>query len=127
MEGVVKILVQVIQKATQAQPRHLLRVPLLPQQRHRQRLHPRHFLRWIEGCSVLQQPGDGGMKTTDRIDILDRAIGAIGDDHSTVDQLTPQISTTFATNSNLSPMLAVWIPNLSYIVLSVILLNKAPK
>ena len=41
MEGVVKILVQVIQKAIQAQPRHLLRVPLLPQQRHRQRLHQR--------------------------------------------------------------------------------------
>ena len=38
-----------------------------------------------------------------------------------------QVSTTFATNSNLNPMLAVWIPNLSYIILSVILLKTAPK
>ena len=38
-----------------------------------------------------------------------------------------QVSTTFATNSNLSPMLAVWIPNLCYIVLAVVLLYKAPK
>lgn len=38
-----------------------------------------------------------------------------------------QVSTTFATNSNLAPALAVWIPNLSYIVLAGILLNKATK
>jgi lipopolysaccharide export system permease protein len=38
-----------------------------------------------------------------------------------------QVSTTFATNSNLSPMLAVWIPNLCYIVLAVVLIYKAPK
>ena len=38
-----------------------------------------------------------------------------------------QISTTFATNSNLSPALAVWIPNLCYVVLAGILLYKAPK
>jgi lipopolysaccharide export system permease protein len=38
-----------------------------------------------------------------------------------------QVSTTFATNSNLAPALAVWIPNLCYMVLAGILLDKAPK
>ena len=38
-----------------------------------------------------------------------------------------QISTTFATNSNLDPALAVWIPNLCYIILASILLYTAPK
>jgi lipopolysaccharide export system permease protein len=38
-----------------------------------------------------------------------------------------QISTTFATNSNLAPALAVWIPNLCYILLAGVLLHKAPK
>ena len=38
-----------------------------------------------------------------------------------------QVSTTFATNSNLSPSLAVWIPNLCYILLAGVLLYKAPK
>ena len=38
-----------------------------------------------------------------------------------------QISTTFATNSNLAPALAVWIPNLCYMVLAGGLLYKAPK
>ena len=38
-----------------------------------------------------------------------------------------QISTTFATNSNLAPALAVWIPNLCYMVLAGVLLYKAPK
>jgi lipopolysaccharide export system permease protein len=38
-----------------------------------------------------------------------------------------QISTTFATNSNLAPALAVWIPNLCYMVLAGVLLHKAPK
>ena len=38
-----------------------------------------------------------------------------------------QVSTTFATNSNLAPALAVWIPNLCYMVLAGILLYKAPK
>jgi len=38
-----------------------------------------------------------------------------------------QITTTFATNSNLSPVLAVWIPNLGYSLLAIILLYKAPK
>ena len=36
-----------------------------------------------------------------------------------------QVSTTFATNSNLAPVLAVWIPNLCYMVLAGVLLNKA--
>lgn len=38
-----------------------------------------------------------------------------------------QVSTTFATNGDLSPMLAVWIPNLCYMVLAAYLLRKAPK
>jgi len=38
-----------------------------------------------------------------------------------------QVSTTFATNSNLAPALAVWIPNLCYMVLASILIYKASK
>ena len=38
-----------------------------------------------------------------------------------------QVSTTFATNSNLNPTLAVWIPNLFYILIAGILLYKVPK
>ena len=38
-----------------------------------------------------------------------------------------QVSITFATNSNLAPALAVWIPNICYMVLAGILLYKAPK
>tara|TARA_B110000459_G_scaffold123954_1_gene136293 strand:- start:233 stop:997 length:765 start_codon:yes stop_codon:yes gene_type:complete len=38
-----------------------------------------------------------------------------------------QVSTTFATNSNLDPVLAVWIPNLCYMVLAGILLFKASR
>ena len=38
-----------------------------------------------------------------------------------------QISTTFATNSNLAPSLAVWIPNFCYMILAGILLYKSPK
>ena len=38
-----------------------------------------------------------------------------------------QVSTTFATNSNLDPAIAVWIPNLCYILLASILLYKIPK
>jgi lipopolysaccharide export system permease protein len=38
-----------------------------------------------------------------------------------------QVSTTFATNSNLAPALAVWIPNLCYMVLAGILLYRASK
>lgn len=38
-----------------------------------------------------------------------------------------QVSTTFATNGDLSPGLAVWIPNLLYIGLAVFLIQKAPK
>jgi lipopolysaccharide export system permease protein len=38
-----------------------------------------------------------------------------------------QISTTFATNAGLSPMLAVWIPNIIYLFLGGFLLRKAPK
>jgi len=36
-----------------------------------------------------------------------------------------QVSTTFATNSNLHPALAVWIPNLCYMVLASVLIYKA--
>ncbi|MFN3556818.1 MAG: LptF/LptG family permease [Bacteroidales bacterium] len=38
-----------------------------------------------------------------------------------------QISTTFATNGNLPPMLAVWIPNIVYALLGLYLLKTAPK
>jgi len=38
-----------------------------------------------------------------------------------------QVSTTFATNGDLSPIVAVWIPNLMYLGLAVYLLRKAPK
>ncbi len=38
-----------------------------------------------------------------------------------------QISTTFATNSNLNPATAVWIPNVFYMILALILLYKAAK
>ena len=38
-----------------------------------------------------------------------------------------QISTTFATNSNLSPMIAVWIPNICFIILASFLAYRAPK
>ena len=38
-----------------------------------------------------------------------------------------QVSTTFATNSNLAPALAVWIPNLCYMVLAGVLLFRASK
>ena len=38
-----------------------------------------------------------------------------------------QISTTFATNGDLSPIIAVWIPNLLFTSLGVYLLKKAPK
>ena len=38
-----------------------------------------------------------------------------------------QVSTTFATNGDLNPGLAVWIPNLMYIGLAIYLLKKAPK
>ena len=38
-----------------------------------------------------------------------------------------QVSTTFATNSNLAPALAVWIPNLCYMLLAGVLLYKVPK
>ena len=38
-----------------------------------------------------------------------------------------QVSTTFATNSNLAPALAVWIPNLCYMILAGVLLYRASK
>ena len=38
-----------------------------------------------------------------------------------------QVSTTFATNGDLSPVIAVWIPNFIYIGLAAYLLSKAPK
>ena len=38
-----------------------------------------------------------------------------------------QISTTFATNGDLSPIIAVWIPNLMFAILALYLLKKAPK
>jgi lipopolysaccharide export system permease protein len=38
-----------------------------------------------------------------------------------------QISTTFATNAGLSPLIAVWIPNIIYLFLGLYLLQKSPK
>ncbi|MGB1932058.1 MAG: LptF/LptG family permease [Flavobacteriales bacterium] len=38
-----------------------------------------------------------------------------------------QVSTTFATNGDLSPVIAVWIPNLLFASLGLYLLKKAPK
>jgi len=38
-----------------------------------------------------------------------------------------QISTTFATSGNLSPILAVWLPNIVYLILGLYLLRAAPK
>ena len=38
-----------------------------------------------------------------------------------------QVSTTFATNGDLSPIIAVWIPNLLFASLGLFLLKKAPK
>lgn len=38
-----------------------------------------------------------------------------------------QISTTFATNGDLSPFIAVWIPNLIFSLLAIYLLRKSPK
>ncbi len=38
-----------------------------------------------------------------------------------------QVSTTFATNGNLSPAIAAWIPNIIFGILGVYLLKKAPK
>lgn len=38
-----------------------------------------------------------------------------------------QISTTFATNGNLPPSIAVWIPNIIFSILAVYLIRRAPK
>lgn len=38
-----------------------------------------------------------------------------------------QISTVFATNGSLSPMLASWIPNIIYSIIAIITLKRAPK
>ncbi|HET6244045.1 MAG: LptF/LptG family permease [Bacteroidetes bacterium] len=38
-----------------------------------------------------------------------------------------QISTTFATNAGLAPVIAVWIPNILYMFLGIYLLKQAPK
>ena len=41
--------------------------------------------------------------------------------------LMMQISTTFATNGNLPPMLAVWIPNIIFSAVAYLLVKKTPK
>jgi lipopolysaccharide export system permease protein len=38
-----------------------------------------------------------------------------------------QISTTFATGGNLSPVIAVWLPNIVYFIFGILLLRSAPK
>ena len=37
------------------------------------------------------------------------------------------ISSTFATNGDMSPRLAVWLPNILYIIIAIYLYTKAPK
>jgi len=38
-----------------------------------------------------------------------------------------QISTTFATNGNLLPVIAVWIPNIIFSLIAIFLIRLAPK
>lgn len=38
-----------------------------------------------------------------------------------------QVSTVFATNGNMSPLLAVWMPNIIFAIIAVVLYRKAPK
>ena len=38
-----------------------------------------------------------------------------------------QISTTFATNGNLFPIIAVWIPNIIFSFIAIFLIRLAPK
>jgi lipopolysaccharide export system permease protein len=37
------------------------------------------------------------------------------------------ISSTFAVNGNMSPMVAVWIPNITFLIIGIYLYHKAPK
>ncbi len=52
---------------------------------------------------------------------------AIGLLLSTVYIFLMQVSTTFSTHSNLSPMIAVWVPNFIFLVLGIFLYRSAPK
>jgi lipopolysaccharide export system permease protein len=38
-----------------------------------------------------------------------------------------QVSTVFATNGNMSPLLAVWLPNIIFAIIAIVLYRKAPK
>jgi len=38
-----------------------------------------------------------------------------------------QVSTVFATNGNMSPLLAVWLPNIIFAVIAIVLYQRAPK
>jgi lipopolysaccharide export system permease protein len=42
-------------------------------------------------------------------------------------ELSMRFSTTFSTNANFSPLLAVWIPNIFYGIIAVVLLRRTPK
>jgi lipopolysaccharide export system permease protein len=37
------------------------------------------------------------------------------------------VSTTFAINGNMSPLLAVWMPNLVFSLIAIVLYRRAPK
>lgn len=52
---------------------------------------------------------------------------ALGIGLSSLYVLLLQFSTTFATNGNLAPLLAVWVPNIVFGILAVYLVLKAPK
>ncbi len=71
----------------------------------------------IIGFSIASRKTRGGMG----VHIL------IGITISSAFVVMMQFSTTFATNANLPPLLAVWLPNIVFGVLSVILLRVAPK
>jgi len=75
------------------------------------------FILTIIGFAIASRKTRGGMG----LHIL------IGVTISSAFVVMMQFSTTFATNANLSPLLAVWVPNIVFGVLSVVLLWRAPK
>ena len=56
-----------------------------------QRLDAAHALIGIEHLAVLQLAGDGGVVAGDRVDVLDRRVGAVADDGARFHQLLPDV------------------------------------